>query len=101
MFNVSGEIGRLHHAAHATHTGVHRHFGLVFLLLDDDTFRCQEHACDRSGVLQRYTSNLGGVYHACCMQVLVHVGTCVVAEVTLAFTNLLNNHSAFLALAQI
>ena len=30
------------------------------------------------------------------MQVLVNISTCVVTEVTLTFTNLLNNYSAFL-----
>ena len=35
----------LHHAAHARGSA-HRHFGLILLLVTDDTFSSKEHTCD-------------------------------------------------------
>src|SRR5690606_38470564 len=60
-----------------------RHGGLVFLLLHHDALGGEEKAGDRRGVLERRAGHLGGVDDARLDQVLVGVGTGVVAEVAI------------------
>lgn len=87
----------LHHAAHATHTGVHGgHSGSILLLVGDDALGREEHTCDRSSVLQRYTRDLCWVDDARSVEVLELVKASVVAEVTFAILDALYDDSTFL-----
>lgn len=88
MFSLNG----LHHA---THSGVtHREFGLVFLLIADNTFGSEEHAGNRSCIFECYTSYLGRVNHTGSTQVDKLFGLGIIAIVTFALANLVYNNSS-------
>ena len=81
---------RLHHASR-------RHCrGCGFLLGDvhDAAFGRQEHACDGGCVLQGYASDLGRVDDACLLEIDILAGTGVVAEISGAFLDLLDDDAA-------
>ena len=88
---------RLHHAAHATHSGsTHRHFWFIFFLFHNYTFCSQEHTCNRSGIFQSYTSYLSRIYHTGSVQVFVNISTGIVTEVTFTFAYFLYYYCTFL-----
>ena len=84
---------KLHHAGLTSGHGR----SLFLRLIYDEALRCEEHACDRSGVLQSHTLYLGRVDDTSLTQVLELILTGIVTEVTLALTYLVNNHGALAA----
>ena len=85
----------LHHSAHAW--VAHRHFGLLFGLVADDTFRGEEHAGNAGSVLECNARYFCGIYHTCCAEVFVLLRLCVIAVVALAFTHVVHDNGTFYA----
>lgn len=90
---------KLHHAMKLHHGGLTSGHGrsLLLWLVNDEALRGEEHACDRSGILQSHTLNLGRIDDTSLTQVLELILTGIVTEVTLALTYLIDNHSALAA----
>ena len=84
----------LHHATHATLS--HRHSrSFILRLVTDKAFSSEEHACYRSSILKSNTLYLSWIDNASCTQIFINILASVVAKVTFALANLLNNYSTF------
>ena len=81
----------LHHTTHAWGS-THRHSRLLLGLVADETLGGEEHAGDRSGVLQSHTGHLGRVDDSSLAQILVDIGTGIVTKVALTLADFLDNY---------
>src|SRR5690606_9971871 len=86
------ETAHATHAAHTTHGG-HRGSGLVFNDFGHSGFGREEQAGHGGSVLQCSAGHLGGIQHALLNQIAVLASCGVVAEVALAFCNLVDDHA--------
>ena len=87
-----GIISDLHHAAHAR--VAHRHGGFLLRLVNNQALSGQEHTGNAGGILKSHAGYLGRINDTSLAHVLILVGTGIVAEVTLALANLLDDNSA-------
>ena len=85
------------HSAHTAHTGVGGGCGFGFLDVAEDALGGQQHTGDAGGVLEGHTGNLGGVDDTALEQLLVLLGTGIVAVVALAVADFVDDDAAFQA----